>query len=677
MHSCQESGWRGLVQLAGPSPWGEQLLAYLLQHTKLNPVFVDINVQRLQQGLGTETHCIVINAFQGISPNMLGMVSASLCAGGLLIVQMPRDYAQFSDPDYQRMLGAIDQQEKHSHHFSKRIADFFLHAEHGLVLHENGAESRFYERQAEPPQMPYKEQVQAIQAVEGAARGRAGRPVLITADRGRGKSAALGIACANLLQNTDYKIVVTAIGKPSLRHLFAHLAQELGHEAGNTVYQQGKAEARFYPIDELLQSDIECRLLIVDEAAAIPVKLLQQCIKKYTRVVLATTINGYEGSGKGFELRLLPYLRDVYPQLKQFSLQQPLRWQQNDPLERLINRLLLLDLGGQPANEAKHAPSYNYRCIEQADLAQNEELLQQLFAVLVNAHYQTSPDDLRMMLDHPKVRLFACQDGEEIVAAAMVIEEGGLSQAWQEKLAGGRRPAGHLLPQLLRTEGYPEALDLSCWRIVRIAVQADIRRKGIGQQLLRFIERQCSSDLIGASFALSAEALSFWQAQGYVLCRLGSSREASTGQFSVMVLKAQKEIAEGMLQTAKQHFSQQLPLLLLTQNNDIEAELVPLLLRGQATVLAARDSYLSQEFIAGRRSLEQVFSSVYQLALHIASRYEKASGSEPEAISVLIDKLLLNKAWYHIAQKYQLTGRKAAEALLRQQLSDYFERHEQ
>ena len=51
----------------------------------------------------------------------------------------------------------------------------------------------------------------------------------------------------------------------------------------------------------------------------------------------------YEGSGRGFALRFQKALDTLAPSWLAVRLQQPMRWAENDPLERFINQALLLD----------------------------------------------------------------------------------------------------------------------------------------------------------------------------------------------------------------------------------------------------------------------------------------------------------------------------------------------
>ncbi|BBI53235.1 hypothetical protein HORIV_56560 [Vreelandella olivaria] len=70
---------------------------------------------------------------------------------------------------------------------------------------------------------------------------------------------------------------------------------------------------------------------MVDEAAAIPAALLGQWLTAFPRIAFATTVHGYEGSGRGFALRFRATLDRLTPQWKALTLNAPIRWRSGDP----------------------------------------------------------------------------------------------------------------------------------------------------------------------------------------------------------------------------------------------------------------------------------------------------------------------------------------------------------
>ena len=135
-------------------------------------------------------------------------------------------------------------------------------------------------------------------------RGRRRRPVVLTSDRGRGKSAALGITAGRLLAERPRRIVVTGPSKRAVGPVFRHAACVLGAEPSTL---------RYVPPGELLLSLDDADVVWVDEAATLPVPLLERLLRGHPRIAFATTVHGYEGTGRGFTVRFRGVLDAVAP----------------------------------------------------------------------------------------------------------------------------------------------------------------------------------------------------------------------------------------------------------------------------------------------------------------------------------------------------------------------------
>ena len=187
------------------------------------------------------------------------------------------------------------------------------------------------------------------------------RPLVLSADRGRGKSSLLGLAAAELLrQQPDLQIVVTAPSQATVATLFTH--------ATNTLEDapQLLAGLSYCSPDRLVHEPLQPDLLLVDEAAAIPTPLLEAMLARHGRIVFATTEHGYEGTGRGFHLRFKRVLDRETPGWQEIHLAEPIRWSSRDPLEPLVFRLL----GLNAEVETPPAPTQpGWRRLEQDALA--------------------------------------------------------------------------------------------------------------------------------------------------------------------------------------------------------------------------------------------------------------------------------------------------------------------
>jgi tRNA(Met) cytidine acetyltransferase len=123
------------------------------------------------------------------------------------------------------------------------------------------------------PAAPQREQAEILDALLAMPAGIAA----VTAPRGRGKSALAG-----MLLNS-----IRAV--PWSRHRRRGQRMSLRALPGEHFH--------FMAPDALLASTLQADWLIVDEAAAIPGPLLEKLVTRFPRVLLTTTVQGYEGTG--------------------------------------------------------------------------------------------------------------------------------------------------------------------------------------------------------------------------------------------------------------------------------------------------------------------------------------------------------------------------------------------
>lgn len=334
----------------------------------------------------------------------------------------------------------------------------------------------------------------------------------VTAGRGRGKSALAGMLLAQL----DATAVVTAPTK-SATDVMASFAGERFH---------------FMAPDALLASSHCADWLIVDEAAAIPAPLLLQLTARFSRVLLTTTVQGYEGTGRGFLLKLCAR----FPSLTHYSLDEPVRWAPGCPLERVIDKALLFD---DESFAVEACGEVQISRLDQSRWLTSPAEPAALYQLLAGAHYRTSPLDLRRMMDAPGQHFYQARAAETTLAALWLVEEGGLSVGLSQAVwAGFRRPRGNLVAQSLAAHGgSPLAATLTGLRVSRIAVHPSRQREGIGQRLIAHAVAMAQDcDYLSVSFGYTPELWRFWQRCGFTLVRIGSQREASSGCYTAMAL---------------------------------------------------------------------------------------------------------------------------------------------
>ena len=165
----------------------------------------------------------------------------------------------------------------------------------------------------------------------------------IIGPNGCGKSTLLGVSAARLLRQGLARVTVVAPGRAAAATLYRHARMSAGMPADGGIPAElpiGSGRLCFRLPAEWRPSDGEASsLVLVDEAAAIPVAQLVRLLRSANRLVFASTVHGYEGSGRGFELRFRAALDRDMPQWRAMRLNEPVRWAVDDPLEDLMNRI--------------------------------------------------------------------------------------------------------------------------------------------------------------------------------------------------------------------------------------------------------------------------------------------------------------------------------------------------
>ncbi|KAJ7344608.1 hypothetical protein JRQ81_000558 [Phrynocephalus forsythii] len=370
--------------------------------------------------------------------------------------------------------------------------------------------------------------------------------VALTAARGRGKSAALGIAIAGAVAFGYSNIFVTSPSPDNLHTLFEfvfkgfdalqyqehldyEIIQSLNPEFSKAVVRVNVFREHRQTIQYIHPADAvklgQAELVVIDEAAAIPLPLVKNLLGPYL-VFMASTINGYEGTGRSLSLKLIQQLRQQSAQaqasvtaenqmtttaklssartLHEVSLQESIRYAPGDPVEKWLNDLLCLEclnitriISGCPLPESCDLYYVNRDtlfCYHKA----SEAFLQRLMALYVASHYKNSPNDLQMLSDAPAHHLFCLlppvpptqNSLPEVLAVVQVCLEGEISrQSIMNSLSRGKKASGDLIPWTISEQFQdPDFGRLSGGRVVRIAVHPDYQGMGYGSRALRLLQ---------------------------------------------------------------------------------------------------------------------------------------------------------------------------------------------
>ncbi|CAH8470315.1 unnamed protein product [Schistosoma curassoni] len=318
------------------------------------------------------------------------------------------------------------------------------------------------------------------------------------------------------------------------------------------VYRRSHRQSLIYlppwemaALSSVKQADLVC----IDEAAAIPLPLVQSIISGPRIVFMASTINGYEGTGRSLSFKLLRQLRsqctisgtttklstddvksksvqstgkdkmllgkgfrsvDTSRVLFEVSLTEAIRYASGDPIEAWLFDLLCLDCGEslsreQQANEVNiYLPP-----VDQCQLyyvnrdtlfsyhKSTEIFLHRLMALYVSSHYKNSPNDLQLLSDAPAHHIFcllAPYDHKsgcvpEVLCVLQVSLEGKINKdRVMHNLSRGLRPSGDLIPWTLSQQFCDANFgELSGVRVVRIATHPDYQGLGYGTRALKLL----------------------------------------------------------------------------------------------------------------------------------------------------------------------------------------------
>jgi len=545
-----------------------------------------------------------------------------------------------------------------------------------------------------------KEQQTAVEHIIKVSQGHRNRPLVLTADRGRGKSSALAIACVQLLESNSaigrekIDIVITAPHVRCLSIFYRQLALSLTtlgvkfEYASKTAISHRFGSITFIALDRLIQKRdlLNVSLLLVDEAAAIPVHLLTELTSRFSRVVFSSTVHGYEGAGRGFTVKFQQKLQKLVSQWRNFHIHEPIRWRNNDSLEDFVFDSCLLNakLANLPvlsppsledsADQHLAKESLCFSQVSAESLIENTTLLQQVFAVLVTAHYQTSPNDITLLLDNKAAHLFIAKSGEHIVGVAVLLEEGCNKKADIHAIATNqRRLKNQFIPQSLLTHcGFSESFEYQYLRILRIAIHPQYHGNGFGhcfmEQLKTFAKQQ-KVDFIGASFGANAQLLKFWQTSGYQVARIGFTKDQASGEHSALVISAVSDRGQFFERKIINEFYNSFDYLLTDEYKNLAAKLVWQVLHHcpnkSLPQLTTHQLCSIADFINKNRQFSHCVKALhYWCILHCKGNYH------PEVL-LLIERILQKKTPEQVCANFQLTGKK----MLNNALINYIAQH--
>lgn len=203
------------------------------------------------------------------------------------------------------------------------------------------------------------------------------------------------------IEHTDYEIIQSS--NPDFNKAVVRV----------NVFQQDHRQTVQYIAPEDAAKLGQCELLVIDEAAAIPLPLVKALLGPYL-VFMASTVNGYEGTGRSLSLKLISQLRKDSAALgsqtrgkeetsvsgmgnrvlRELTLETPIRYAPGDAVETWLNQLLCLDstVVSRVGSGCPHPGSCELYTVDRDTLFSYnpvaEKFLQRVMSLYVASHYK-------------------------------------------------------------------------------------------------------------------------------------------------------------------------------------------------------------------------------------------------------------------------------------------------
>ncbi|MEM0021108.1 MAG: tRNA(Met) cytidine acetyltransferase TmcA [Fervidicoccaceae archaeon] len=511
--------------------------------------------------------------------------------------------------------------------------------------------------------------------------------VLITADRGRGKSCALGIGLIGIAESMKefkhkVRIIVTSPEPQNVQSLFLlakKAAEALGYKVnavqrgGNIIELQGP----FFSIEywsPLSVPKIKGDIVAVDEASGIHVPLLMNILKSHDRIAFSATLHGYEGGGRGFSVRFLGELKNMKNiEISSCELKTPIRYGEEDPVEKWLYRTLLLDA------EPDELDENDIQDIERGDLEyvsirpeelfteEKEKLLRSIFGIYVLAHYRNQPDDLAMLADAPHhlIRAVMTKNSRKVLCSLQLAVEGGLDEQTVDTLLRGNKIPGNIIPdRVLKHIRIWEMGFLRGIRIVRIATHPRVQSKGIGSFALKKLVEEATAmgmDWVGSGFGVNNKLLSFWIKNGFTPIHMSPDRNPISGEYTVIVLKGLSSVAKEIVELGRLYMKRKLVKSLRDVYKDLESDVAISIIRSTNKVKSQPPKMSEMDidrlwiYVYGPMTYEAVSDIMWELARFY---FESDMGEiirlgEREEI-ILLQKVLQGRSWEEISRSLHL-----------------------
>ncbi|WP_415382625.1 tRNA(Met) cytidine acetyltransferase TmcA [Halosimplex sp. TS25] len=658
--------------------------------------------------LGTTHAALVLDCHAECRPNAIGRAVGAVDGGGLLVLCVPPldSWPGRRDAFDESLAVPPFDVDDVAGNFRTRLVELLrVHPGIAIVDVGDGTADPSVERdgltnpaprvRSDPPTAPERpvfpaavyercltdDQVAAVEALE--ALRDPGNAVVVEADRGRGKSSAAGLA-AGALALGGRDVLVTAPQYRGAAEVFAR-AQEVLADAGALAGDPDEGDPERLETTEDAGGRVRFErpataaelpgspdAVVVDEAAALPVRLLERFLDA-PAAAFTTTVHGYEGAGRGFSVRFRDRLDESEFAVRDVAMIDPIRYAAGDPVEVWAFRALLLDAGpavdplvadagigaGVGDDTDADPDSIAYRVVDAADLLADEHLLREVFGLLVAAHYQTEPDDLARLLDAPNVAVRALTFDGHVVSVALLAREGDLPADLRAHMYEGGRVRGNMIPDVLTSQLRDEEAAVPAGlRVLRIATHHAVRSRGLGSRLLSEVRAEFADDVdwLGTGYGATPDLLWFWRASGFSTVHLSTTRNESSGEYSAVMLAPTSDAGRDLAERHGRWFADRVGAMLSDPLDDMDPDVVRAALRSVDVPPALDLSAWEWRLLVGMTGGAGIFDTSPRPLRRLTIRYlveAGAAGDEPllthRQERLLVRKALQGHTWEAVA----------------------------
>lgn len=645
--------------------------------------------------LGSTWKAVVLDCHQRCEPNLIGQLVGAVDGGGLFVVLTPpleawpemRDsFDETLAPPPHEVTAVGGQFKRHLVRTVRDHPGVAIVDVDGKKIETVGLTDPPPRMESASPSIPAErqfavpayeacltqDQIETLATLERLTE--AGNAVVVEANRGRGKSSVAGLAAA-CLADSGQDVLVTAPQFRNVRELFARTREckekfvaETEQRATDgrkppdpsTNIAFGEGSVRYEPPEAAKSLPGGPDRVLVDEAAALPLSVLRAVLAAES-VAFTTTVHGYEGAGRGFSVRFKAHLEESRLSVTTHRMAEPIRYAAGDPIEVWSFRALALD--ARPAVgrriEAATPDSVAYRTLRAEDLLADEQLLREVFGLLVLAHYRTEPNDLARLLDGPNISVHALEHEGHPVSVALVAREGGLPESIRQRMYRGERVRGHMIPDVLAGQlRDPDAAIPEGDRILRIATHHAVRSRGLGSLLVETLREHHDGDWLGVGYGATPSLLRFWCKNGFRTIHVATSRNDRSGEHSVLMLDPQSPAGVAVLERHSGWFLQRFPDTLSDALAGLEPDVVRAVLptvAGSASLdlhtldVDPLDARIATGIPSGAAILATAPRSVRRLTIrHLRAPNEDVLSVREERL--LVRKVLQCQPWEAVAE---------------------------